>query len=159
MGTVTPVPQEERLQVSKGYLAWHADASSWVDFGDFGFYRMDLTDTYLVAGFGVMGWVSAEDYYRAAVDPLADMAATILQHMNADHSEALLLMAQHFGACAADTARVTMVDRLGLHLQVTTTDTRHGLRLPFLREVRNAEEVRKVLTEMTQQARAAAMRG
>lgn len=106
-----------------------------------------------------MGWVSAEDYSRAAVDPLADIAASILQHMNTDHSEALALMAQHFGACPATSARMTMVDRLGFHLQVTNADAVHGLRLPFRREVRHADEVRQVLAEMTQQARAALTSG
>ena len=159
MGTVTPVSQEEYTEVREGYLARHADASLWVDFGDFGFYRMEVTDTYFVGGFGVMGWVSAEDYSRAAVDPLADIAASILQHMNTDHSEALALMAQHFGACPATSARMTMVDRLGFHLQVTNADAVHGLRLPFRREVRHADEVRQVLAEMTQQARAALTSG
>ena len=159
MGTVTPVPQEARAPVRDGYLARHADASVWVDFGDFGFYRMEVTDIYFVGGFGVMGWVSAEDYYGAAVDPLADIAASILRHMNADHSEALVLMAQHFGACVAESARMTMVDRCGCRLQVTSANTTQSLRLQFPHQVRNANEVRQVLTAMTQQARAAGMSG
>jgi putative heme iron utilization protein len=159
MGTVTPVPQEERAPVRAGYLARHADASFWVDFGDFAFYRMEVMDTYFVGGFGVMGWVSAEDYARAAVDPLADIAGSILQHLNADHSEALVLLAQHFGACPAEQVRLTMVDRLGCHLQVRHAEAAHGLRLPFPREVRHADEVRQVFMEMVQQARAATRSG
>jgi intracellular septation protein A len=44
------------------YLARHADSKYWVDFRDFGFYRMHVVDVYYVGGFGVMGWVSASEY-------------------------------------------------------------------------------------------------
>jgi hypothetical protein len=41
-----------------------------VDFKDFGFYRLQPLDIYYVGGFGVMGWVTAEDY--EAVTKLAN---------------------------------------------------------------------------------------
>ena len=47
-----------------------------------------------MGGFGVMGWVSASEYDRAQPDPLADSMAEIIQHMNADHSDALILLAR-----------------------------------------------------------------
>ena len=86
----------------------------WVDFGDFAFYRMEIAEPYYVGGFGVMGWVTADDYLAAKADPLADMAPSVIQHMNEHHADALVLMAQHFGNCAADSVRMTRVDRLGL---------------------------------------------
>src|ERR1044071_9922369 len=39
MGTVTKVPREEVIKVRELYLARHTDASYWVDFQDFGFFR------------------------------------------------------------------------------------------------------------------------
>ncbi|MEE9149319.1 MAG: DUF2470 domain-containing protein, partial [Candidatus Tectomicrobia bacterium] len=156
MGTVTPVLEEDRESIRERYLARHAEAKSWVDFGDFAFYRMDITDSYFVGGFGVMGWVPAPDYHQAEVDLLADIAPSILQHMNTDHTDALVLLAQHFGQCAAEAATMTAVDRLGFHLQVQNQHQLHGLRLPFIREIHQPDEVRKVLVEMVQQARAAA---
>ena len=153
MGTVHPVSQKDDTQVRESYLARHEDARFWVDFGDFSFYRMEVTNTYFVGGFGLMGWISARDYAQVEIDPLADIAASILTHMNTDHHDALLLMAQQFGAGPAKTAQMTAVDRLGFHLQVTNAEATQGLRLPFPREVRTADEVRKVLVEMTQQAR------
>ena len=127
----------------------------WVDFGDFAFFRMDLTDSYMVGGFGVMGWVSADDYDQADIDPLADIAASLLEHMNNDHAEALVLMAHHFGNRPAASATMTAVDRLGFHLQVQHQDELQGLRLAFTHEARSADAVRQVLVQMVQQARAA----
>jgi hypothetical protein len=40
-----------------------------------------------------MGWVSANDYGSALPDPLAEAASGIIQHMNADHADALRLIA------------------------------------------------------------------
>jgi hypothetical protein len=39
-----------------------------------------VTGIYFVGGFGVMGWIAAEDYESARPDPLADAAAGIIQH-------------------------------------------------------------------------------
>jgi hypothetical protein len=43
-----------------------------------------------------MGWVSASDYDRARPDPLVDSMAEIIQHMNADHKDALGMLARMF---------------------------------------------------------------
>ena len=55
------------------------------------FTDIDVIDVYYVGGFGVMGWVSASDYDRSRPDPLADDMAEIIQHMNADHKDALVM--------------------------------------------------------------------
>jgi hypothetical protein len=157
MGTVARVPQDELAPVRDAYLERHPEASMWAAFGDFAWFRMDLAESYLIGGFGVMGWVAAKDYYQAAVDPLADIAASIRKHMNDDHAEALVLLARHYGQCPADRATMTAVDRLGFHLQVQHQGELQGLRLAFPQEVRSAAEVRQVLVQLVQQARAAEM--
>ena len=52
---------------------------------------MDVVDVYYVGGFGVMGWVRASEYEQAQPDPLADATGDFVQHMNADHKDALIL--------------------------------------------------------------------
>ena len=92
----SPVPAAEVARARELYLARHANSKYWVDFEDFAFYRMEAVDVYYVGGFGVMGWVTAAEYYSAQPDPLADSAAGIIQHMNADHADALVLLARAF---------------------------------------------------------------
>ena len=92
LGSILPVPKLDETEARKLYLESHANSKYWVDFEDFSFYRMEVVDVYYVGGFGVMGWVSASDYYRSQPDPLADSTAEIIQHMNADHKEALSLI-------------------------------------------------------------------
>ncbi len=134
--------------VRANYLARYPDASYWVDFKDFAFFQMTVVDVYFVGGFGVMGWVPADDYSAAEPDPLAELARSIMDHMNADHVEAMLLLAKGLGGLEGKDARMTAVDRLGFHLAVTTSKGMRGIRIPFLREARSAQEARSVLVEM-----------
>jgi len=153
VGNVLPIPQAEVAEARELYLARYANSKYWVDFEDFSFYRMDVVDIYYVGGFGVMGWVSATEYARSQPDPLADSMAEIIQHMNADHKDALVLLARQFAQIEAQEATMIAVDRLGFHLRVKTNDGVRGARIAFLREVSNPAETREVLVEMVQQAR------
>lgn len=65
LGKVVPVPEEELEEARQAYLKAHPAASQWADFGDFGFYRLEIAEVYYVGGFGVMGWVSAGDLAKA----------------------------------------------------------------------------------------------
>ena len=153
VGNVSPVPGPEVPGTRETYLARHASSKYWVDFEDFSFYRMDVVDVYYVGGFGVMGWVPAAEYHAALPDPLADSAAGIIEHMNADHGDALILLAQAFAGIESTEAAMTSVDRLGFSVRLKTLDGMRGTRIAFLREVRNPMEARSVLVEMTAKAR------
>src|SRR5438445_3057755 len=156
MGNVLPLPGSEVAETRKLYLARYANSKYWVDFEDFSFYRMDVVDVYYVGGFRVMGWVSASEYARAQPDPLADSMAEIIQHMNADHKDARVLLAKTFARTESQEATITAVDRLGFHVPMKTREGIRGARIAFLREVNNPAETRKVLVEMVQQARSQA---
>jgi heme iron utilization protein len=153
LGNVLTVPETEKADARKLYLERHANSKYWVDFDDFSFYRMDVVDVYYVGGFGVMGWVKASDFDHAQPDPLADVANGIIEHMNADHKDALILLARTTAGVESHEAAMTAVDRLGFHVRLKTAEGMRGIRIPFLREVRNALEARNVLVEMVQQAR------
>jgi heme iron utilization protein len=155
IGNVAGVPEAELPDARSLYLARYENSRYWVDFKDFSFFRLQVVDVYFVGGFGVMGWVSAEDYSRAAVDPLASHAAGIIEHMNADHRDSLVLLARVFAGIAPEEATMTSVDRLGFHVRLKTVEGTRGARIGFLREVVTPTDARKVLIEMVQQARLA----
>jgi heme iron utilization protein len=150
IGTAEKAPAEE---VAELYLLHHESARQWQEYSDFAYYRLEISGLYYVGGFGVMGWVSAGDYSNARPDPLAESAAGIIQHMNADHAEALRLIARRFAGEEADSAVMTTVDRLGFHLRLRSGDSVHGCRVAFPREVRDTNDARVVLVEMARQAR------
>jgi putative heme iron utilization protein len=153
MGNVLSIPEPEVTEARQLYLERYENSKYWVDFEDFSFYRLDVLDVYYVGGFGVMGWVQAADYGLAQPDPLADAAAGIIEHMNADHKDALILLGKVFAGIESQEAAMTAVDRLGFHVRLKTSEGMKGARIAFLREVRDPGQARKVLVEMVQQAR------
>ncbi|MEX2583015.1 MAG: DUF2470 domain-containing protein, partial [Gemmatimonadota bacterium] len=136
------------------YLARHPEASYWVDYPDFGFRRMEVEEVYYVGGFGVMGWVTGDDFRHAEPDPLRGAARSIIDHMNDDHADALVLLARAEGMNAVEEARMTAVDRLGYQLQIRTAQGMRGLRIGFPAEARDAARVRELIVAQVKEARA-----
>ena len=153
MGHAARLTGDDVAVARSAYLAAHANAAYWVDFEDFSFWRLDVDDVYFVGGFAAMGWVEAGEYAAAHPDPLAEIAEGIMEHMNADHADALLAYARFFANEAADEARMVAVDRLGFKLHLKNGERRWSTRIAFPREVTNAADSRAVLIEMARQAR------
>lgn len=148
MGEVRRVPQDETAEVRAIYLARHASAASWADFGDFAFWRLEVADVYFVGGFGAMGWVDAAEYAAASPDPLADAAASLVEDANRDHGAGLLACARRIAGAGCEGAALAAVDRLGFELRLRRGDHRWSVRVPFPCEVRSAAEGREVLARM-----------
>src|SRR6266540_4163330 len=104
MGQADRVPAAGLATVRAAYLERHPNASNWVDFEDFAFWRLEVMDVYFVGGFAAMDWVTAEGYAAARPDPLADVADGIVQHMNRDHADALLALARAHADATAEEA-------------------------------------------------------
>ncbi len=153
MGEVSKVPELELSEARELYLARYPNASYWVDFDDFYFYRMEIKDIYFVGGFGAMGWVGARDYSVAEVDPLCDTAGAIIEHMNQDHGDAIVLIARYFGGIQADEGFITSLDKLGFNARFKNGGEVFSRRVGFKRQVRDTKETREVLVEMVNEAR------
>jgi len=138
----------EAAEVRDLYLSRYENARYWEDFTDFAYYRLEVEGVYYIGGFGVMGWVPVTEYAAAAPDPLATVAPDIIQHMNADHSDALRRIASKDTGETLDEASMTAIDRLGFHVRLKTGERVHGRRIAFPREVRDMEAARAVLIEM-----------
>ena len=72
-----------------------------------------------VGGFATAASVTAKDYLAAKPDPTAFYAAQVIDHMNKDHTEALVKMVQHYIEVPCAEASLSAVDRLGM----TVSDT------------------------------------
>lgn len=155
VGPATPIPADspDLPTARELYLAAHPNSRYWVDFADFSFFRLSPIDLYYVGGFGVMGWVPAPDFAAALPDPLAPSATAILTHMNADHADALLLLAHTHTPLAPTAALMTSVDRLGFTLRLSTPVGLKATRLNFPHEVQTPTQTREALVTMVREAR------
>jgi heme iron utilization protein len=141
------------LQVARRrYLNAHPSAEAFVDFKDFCFFRIRPSGTHLVAGFGRIVDLKPEQFLTEIADATALVEAEpgAVDHMNADHREALNLYATRLlGAEPADW-RCTGCDPDGIDLQAGAKT----LRLEFPERVRGAGELRKALVKLAEEARA-----
>ena len=99
-----------------------------------------------------MGWVAANDYLSAAVDPLVDAAAGILSHMNADHVDAMIQLAKVHLQLEASEAAMTSVDRLGFTLRLKTREGMKGGRINFVQEVSSPADTRAAMVQLVRAA-------
>src|SRR5262249_55958718 len=148
MGSASRVAPVDLAGARVAYLARHPNASNWVDFEDFSFWRLEILDVYWVGGFGAMDWLQGRDYAAARPDPLAEAAAGIMEHMNRDHPDALLTMARVLASEEAEEARMVTVDRLGFGIRLRSGGRFRTCRIAFSREVTSALLCREVLIEM-----------
>jgi heme iron utilization protein len=136
------------------YLNAHPSLEVFVNFKDFFFFRILPLAAHLVAGFGRIVDLRPQQFLTDISDaaPLLEAEQGAIDHMNADHREALNLYATKLlGAEPADW-RCTGCDPDGIDMQAATTT----LRLDFPRRIATPAALRQVLNELADQARAAA---
>ena len=134
------------------YLSAHPSAEVFVNFKDFSFFRIRPSGVHLVAGFGRIVDLTPGQFMTDISDAGALLEAEpgAIDHMNADHREAMNLYATRLlGAEAADW-RCTGCDPDGIDLQAGTTT----LRLDFPERVAGPAELRKMLVRLANEARA-----
>jgi hypothetical protein len=142
----------DRASVRHRYLNAHPAAEAFVDFKDFSFFRIRPTGTHLVAGFGRIVDLKPAQFLTDISDAGALLEAEqgAVEHMNTDHHEALGLYATRLLEAAAGDWRCTGIDPDGIDLQ-TENKT---LRLDFPGRVTRPGELRQMLAQLAEQARA-----
>lgn len=136
------------------YLAMQPEAGMFAGFADFSFYRIAPSGVHLVAGFGRIVDLAADDILTDLSDagPLLAAEADAVAHMNADHMDALRLYATKLLGGSDGDWRCTGCDPEGLDLQSGRT----ALRLEFPQRVTHPGALRQTLKALAEAARATA---
>ena len=154
-GTAEEADGKLKAILRRRYLNAHPSAESFADFNDFSFFRIRLTGVHLVAGFGRIVDLRPEKILTSleGADALVAAEQTAIEHMNGDHRDALNLYATRLlGAETADW-RCTGCDPDGLDM---SADKHDALRLDFPRRIATPDELRVILKDLAEKARAAA---
>jgi putative heme iron utilization protein len=129
---------------SEGYSGWD----------DFAFWVLRPAEVRWVGGFGRMDSATAADYAAAEVDPVLPHVAGAIEHLNADHADALLAMARGLaGLPHASAARCRRADRYGLDLSIDTPEGEKWERVAFAERVDEPDGLRAATVELTRRAR------
>lgn len=156
-GDATPVPEAEREGIRAAYLNRHPDAF-WVDFGDFYFLRLEPKAVRYVSGVATAllgsGEFGTEEFKAAKVDPIFQFSKPIASHMNKDHGEDTKAIVEHFTLVPVDFAYMLDVDSLGFYVKAGVQGSTVKLRVPFPWQAKDRKDVKTLIVEMLQAARA-----
>jgi heme iron utilization protein len=145
---------EDVAFLRRRYLNAHPSAEVFADFKDFSFFRIQPKGAHLVAGFGRIVDLRPEQFLTDISDaaPLLEAEQGAIEHMNADHRDAMQLYATKLCGAEALDWRCTGCDPDGIDMEALGT----SLRLDFPRRIVTPAALRQILKQLADQARAAA---
>lgn len=145
----TGTPDHARAQ--RRFLNRNPKAKLYAGLGDFRMFRLEIERASLNGGFGKAFLLTADDLLvrGASIDDLAASEQSALDHMNADHRDAIDLYARHFAGAQTNGWVMTGIDADGFDI-AAGDDVR---RVDFPAPLQAASEVRLRLVEMAKTAR------
>jgi putative heme iron utilization protein len=134
------------------FLARHPKAKLYADFPDFGFFALDPSAGHLNGGFAKAATLTRDQLLLdlAGADAVVAGERGAVEHMNADHADALALYAAGSGAEAGLPWRLTGLDPEGMDLMAGDRTAR----ALYPERVTDMGTLRKSLVAMAAQARA-----
>ena len=153
-GAVVRPVGDELAAARQAHLDAVPAAKYYVDYSDFTLWVLRVERVRWVGGYGRMDSATGADYAAAQPDPVQPIAAGAIAHLNADHAEALALMARVLGGYPDTiTATCTGADRYGLDLKVTTERGVAYTRVGYLERLETSDQLRSATVELTRRAR------
>jgi hypothetical protein len=148
----TFVRREGTPRLARRFLARHPKAELYAAFSDFSFWRLDLVSAHLNGGFARAADLTALQLLTPldGADDLIAAESSAVDHMNADHSEAVALYATNLLGQPGGHWRVTGLDPEGLDLAAGD----NTLRLSFPHRVTDGAGLRQMLKQLAEDARA-----
>ncbi|HEX2213373.1 MAG TPA: DUF2470 domain-containing protein, partial [Mycobacterium sp.] len=153
-GVVDRPVGDELAAARAAHLSAVAAARYYIDYSDFTLWVLRVHRVRWVGGYGRMDSTTGEAYTAALPDPVQPLAAGAIEHLNADHAEALTAMAKVLGGYPdATSATCTSVDRYGLDLRVMTERGMAYTRIGYATPIDSIGELRSATVELARLAR------
>ncbi|UVK47084.1 HugZ family protein [Mesorhizobium sp. AR07] len=144
----------EHARAERRYLNRNPKAKLYAGLGDFSIFRLEPQRASLNGGFGKAHQLDRSDLLTSGpvVDELSASEQSAIDHMNADHLDAIAVYAQHFARAAGNGWTIAGFDADGMDL-VSGDDV---CRVFFPQPLAAARELRPILVDMARTGRAAA---
>ncbi|MEO3759589.1 DUF2470 domain-containing protein [Mycobacterium sp. B14F4] len=153
-GAVERPVGDELAAAREAHLSAVAAAKYYIDYSDFTLWVLRVHRVRWVGGYGRMESTTGEAYAAAGADPVQPLAAGAIAHLNADHAEALVAMAQVLGGYPDTTAATcTNLDRYGLDLRLETQRGMAYTRVGYAAPIDSIDELRSATVELARLAR------
>jgi putative heme iron utilization protein len=143
----------ENSRAERRYLNRNPKAALYARLGDFSFFRLEVERASLNGGFGKAYLLNRSEVLveGPVTEALAITEQAALDHMNADHGDAIQAYARHYAKAAGEGWTLAGIDAEGLDL--LSADA--AKRVFFPEPLAAAAELRRVLVDMARIARGA----
>jgi heme iron utilization protein len=153
LGTFSNIERNtpDGVRVQRRFLSRHPKSSLYSGFGDFTFWRLRVASAHLNGGFARAADLKAADVLTNLEDAaeIVEIEESAVEHMNADHADAVRLYATKLLGETDGAWQATGVDPEGLDLALGD----RTVRLSFPERVRNSVDLRKTLVAFGARAR------
>jgi heme iron utilization protein len=157
VGYVIPVPAPFLDSTREKYLELFPNSAGYFEVHDFTLFQIKVSQVRYIGGFGEIHWVDGGRVFgrisEDAIDPLARYAPGICDHMNQDHSDALLLFAAKLGSIEAESAEMIDADSQGFDMIAIRGGNHRHLRINFPEKATTPEEARRVMVNLVRQVK------
>src|SRR6266849_5277438 len=154
LGTFAKIERDtpDGARVQRRFLSRHTKSKLYAGFGDFTFWRLNVVSAHLNGGFARAADLKASDIITnlEGAAEIIEIEEGAVEHMNADHPDAVRLYATKLLGEADGAWEVTGVDPDGLDLALGD----RIVRMPFAERVTNGLALRKTLAQWGARARA-----
>ena len=154
LGTFANISRDapDAARVRRRFLSRHPKSGLYAGFGDFTFWRLQVVSAHLNGGFARAADLKAADVITNLEDAaeIVGIEESAVEHMNADHPDAVRLYATKLFGEADGTWQVTGLDPDGLDLALGD----RIMRMPFAERVTTGLALRKTLAQWGARARA-----
>ena len=146
LGQAQRIEADSTLQAR--YLRLFPQHAQYLEIGGFAFWQIEPAHIRTIEGFGSMHWLHGDGYLADPGD-VPDIETSVLEHMNADHTDAIRVLCVHQHAVDAGHAEMVAFDCDGFDVRADERLLRFSLPHP----VRTAEQARAALVTLTRAAR------
>lgn len=139
------------------YCRYLPESYSYLAMHDFQFYRINIVQARYIAGFGKMGWMTDKELTGSDLkdaNSIAKLEGDMIEHMNADHTDSMILYCKHFYGVAANHANLIGVDCDGFDIEAVIADDLKMLRFNFESPIFDANSARMAFVALSKTARA-----
>ena len=130
------------------YLRFFPEHARYLEIGGFAFWTIEPLQLRFIEGFGSQHWI-ATDAYLARAEEIARIEASVLEHMNQDHRDALFAYCAHAHAMTPEHAEMIGFDCDGFDIRADGRAFRFALPDP----VYSAGEARAALVALAERSR------
>ena len=163
-GNAAPLSIEQAEEHAERFWRLFPDAKGYSQAHDFRFWQLNVEAARWIGGFGKIYWLDAERWIQAAPTWKPKEEANMVEHMNADHTDACQLILTNYiknqGKALKSTAFLSAkIEQLtvypdGCHFSIDHKRGIERLFVPFDQWCNTSQAIRKALVSMSNKARA-----